>query len=101
MAIIVFPTQQNTWVHQVLPDRVSNFLGQSNQDDTPQRAIDYLPTAGRYSDRVEEALSESDDEGTPQNTVERGVRQIRNALPSTGHDEERPHMHVENEWSRN
>lgn len=103
IAIIVSPTRQDSWVHQVLPDRVSRFLGEQSEDDNPRRAIDYLPTAnvGRYSDRVEEADSDSEDGHRTHNAIENGVRQVRNALPGAGHDEERPHVQVENEWTRN
>ncbi|KAF2726743.1 hypothetical protein EJ04DRAFT_171874 [Polyplosphaeria fusca] len=99
VSIIVFPTQSQTVLHRVLPEHVSRFLSDQNQNRA-QGAIEYLPNFSRYSDRVEDAASDSDGENPVQNTIEGGAQHVRNAL-GAGQDEERAHPSVENEWSRN
>jgi hypothetical protein len=103
LAIIVTPTKKESWLHQVLPDRVSNLLSDEEQGTSnggPRRAIDYLPSSRNYSDNVAEEASEDEAESTPQRTNGGGVQKVRNAITDV-EDEEEHHSTLDNAWARN
>ncbi|KAF2689678.1 hypothetical protein K458DRAFT_475086 [Lentithecium fluviatile CBS 122367] len=100
-AIIAIPTQRESWLHSVVPDRISRMIAdEEHGNGGSQRAIDYLPDFNRYSDRVEEEASEGETESGPQRAIEGGAHQVRSALGGGANEEEQQHPHVENEWVR-
>ncbi|KAL6705552.1 hypothetical protein ACN47E_006669 [Coniothyrium glycines] len=91
-AIIAIPTQKESWLHKVAPDRISRMIADERHGGTeePRRAIDYSP---RYSDRVEE---DEDD------IVNYSARTLENGTQGVGHTAAREQQPaVENEWARN
>ncbi|KAF9698079.1 hypothetical protein EKO04_003792 [Ascochyta lentis] len=82
-AIIVIPTQRETWLHKIAPERVSEFIAAEEHGSTGERRrINYLPDTNRYSDRFQE----EDDETTPlspetRRTLEAGHAQVGTGLP--------------------
>lgn len=59
-AIIVIPTQRESWLHKIAPEQVSDFIAREEHGSTGERRrINYLPDTNRYSDRVQE--EEGDD----------------------------------------
>ncbi|KAF2036332.1 hypothetical protein EK21DRAFT_84028 [Setomelanomma holmii] len=100
-AIIAIPTQKESWLHRVAPDRISRMIADERHGDTePRRAIDYIPGYNRYSDRVEEEEEEDQDENTRNGrAIEEGNRRLNNILPAPLGQDQQPT--VENEWARN
>ncbi|OAK98471.1 hypothetical protein IQ06DRAFT_295783 [Phaeosphaeriaceae sp. SRC1lsM3a] len=98
-AIIAIPTQKESWLHSVVPDRISRMIADERHGNTePRRAIDYVPGYNRYSDRIEE--DEDDVENTcTGRTIEEGNGRLNNALPGNVLGDQQPT--VENEWTRN
>ncbi|KAJ8115787.1 hypothetical protein OPT61_g2646 [Boeremia exigua] len=82
-AIIVIPTQRESWLHKVVPGQVSDFIAREEHGSTGERRrINYLPDTNRYSDRVQE----EDDETTPlspetRRALEAGRTQVGTGLP--------------------
>ncbi|KAF2708498.1 hypothetical protein K504DRAFT_468829 [Pleomassaria siparia CBS 279.74] len=101
-AIIATPTKRESWLHRVLPDRVSRFVSDEEHGSSNghRRAIDYLPNFNNYSDNVAEEISEDEEDATPQRTIGGGVGKVKNALTSAEHEEEQ-HPALENAWARN
>ncbi|KAF1939142.1 hypothetical protein EJ02DRAFT_265037 [Clathrospora elynae] len=99
-AIIAVPTQKESWLHRVAPDRISRMIADERNggSEEPRRAIDYVPGYNRYSDRVEEE-DDQDGERSPERAIEEGNRRINSALP--GHLGQDQLPTVENEWARN
>ncbi|KAF2794544.1 hypothetical protein K505DRAFT_407462 [Melanomma pulvis-pyrius CBS 109.77] len=98
VAIIATPTKRESWLHRVLPDRVSRLISDEEQGSSngPRHAIDYP----NYSDNVVEEVSEEETESTPQRTIEGGVRKARNALTGAEDEEEEHQPTIENAWAR-
>ncbi|EMD68995.1 hypothetical protein COCSADRAFT_340708 [Bipolaris sorokiniana ND90Pr] len=97
-AIIAIPTQKDSWLHKIVPDRLSRVLaGDEGGDADSRRAIDYVPGYNRYSDRIEEE-AEEDDEQTPGRAIEDGIRHTDHVFPAQIGRDRQPS--VENEWSR-
>ncbi|KAH7359932.1 hypothetical protein BKA66DRAFT_426415 [Pyrenochaeta sp. MPI-SDFR-AT-0127] len=99
-AIIAIPTQRESWLHRIAPDRISRMIADERNggNDEPQRAIGYISSYSRYSDRVEE----EDDHAqslSPERAIEEGNRRLNSVLP--GHLERDQQPTVENEWARN
>ncbi|KAF2190802.1 hypothetical protein K469DRAFT_657411 [Zopfia rhizophila CBS 207.26] len=99
--IIVTPTRRTSWFHRVLPERLSRALGDEEQGSSsgPRRQIDYLPDFSRYSDNVTAESSDSEDESTTRRAIEGGVQQVKNAVTTSGSNQEQQPT-VENEWAR-
>ncbi|KAJ4343376.1 hypothetical protein N0V95_006677 [Ascochyta clinopodiicola] len=82
-AIIAIPTQRETWLHKIAPERVSEFIAAEEHGSTGERRrINYLPDTNRYSDRFQE----NDDETTPlspesRRALEAGTAQVGTGLP--------------------
>ena len=100
MAIIVTPTQRETWLHRVLPDRVSRLIADEEGGSRPRRAIDYLPNFEQYRDNVAEEVNDSEDESTPRRAIENGARTVGNALTGSNENETQQHSAHENAWAR-
>ncbi|EMD96279.1 hypothetical protein COCC4DRAFT_184663 [Bipolaris maydis ATCC 48331] len=97
-AIIAIPTQKDSWLHKVVPDRLSRVLaGEEGGDADSRRAIDYVPGYNRYSDRIEEE-AEDDDQQTPGRAIEDSIRHTDHVFPAQIGRDRQPS--VENEWSR-
>lgn len=98
-AIIAIPTQRESWLHKVAPDRISRMIADERHGETePRRAIDYVPGFNRYSDRVEEEEDQEEDVGH-ERAIEDGNTRLNAAFPSHLGREHQPA--VENEWTRN
>lgn len=98
-AIITIPTQRESWLHRIAPDRISRMIADERHggSDEPRRAIDYIPGYSRYSDRVEEEAE--DDDMNSGRAIEEGNRRINNVvLPGHLAPDQQPT--VENEWAR-
>lgn len=107
MAIIATPTQRESWLHRVLPDRVSNLIAdEENGSGRPRRAIDYLPNFHRYRDdlngeRVAEEVEDDEGESTPQQrAIDQGVQTARDGLPGTIREQQVEHSPLDNAWAR-
>ncbi|KAF1851685.1 uncharacterized protein K460DRAFT_39306 [Cucurbitaria berberidis CBS 394.84] len=98
-AIIAIPTQRESWLHRVAPDRISRMIADERHggSEEPRRAIDYVPGYNRYSDRVQEE-DEQDDDLNSRRAIEEGNRRLTNALPGPLDRDQQPT--VENEWAR-
>ncbi|PSN61201.1 hypothetical protein BS50DRAFT_505036, partial [Corynespora cassiicola Philippines] len=98
--IIAVPTERESWLHKVVPGRISDFIA-DEEHGSDQRAIDYLPNFNRYSDRVEEEVEDSNSHNGPQRAIEGGIQQAKNIV--NGRDEDRDHESsaVDNAWTRN
>jgi hypothetical protein len=96
-AIIAIPTQKDSWLHKIAPDRLSRMLaGEESGGAGPQRAIDYVPGYNRYSDRIEE---EGEDDGqVPGHAIEEGNHHNDHVFPTQIGRGQQPS--VENEWTR-
>lgn len=98
-AIIAIPTQRESWLHKVAPDRISRMIADERHGDTePRRAIDYVPAFNRYSDRVEEE-EEQDGDVDHARAIEADNNRINNTFSGGLGREQQPA--VENEWARN
>ncbi|KAI4625638.1 hypothetical protein J4E81_002565 [Alternaria sp. BMP 2799] len=98
--IIAIPTQKESWLHRIAPERISRMIADERNGDTePRRAIDYIPgyNSNRYSDRIEEETEEDSQDSV--RAIEEGNRRLDGALP--GHVERDQQPSVENEWARN
>lgn len=92
-SIIAIPTQKESWLHKIAPDRISRMIADERNGDTePRRAIDYIPGLNRYSDRVQE-----EEEEDQQRATEEGNRRLTNALPGPVGPGQ---PSIENEWAR-
>lgn len=101
MLIIVVPTQRDSWLHRIAPDRISRIIDdEEHGNNGPQRAIDYLPNFSRYQDNAAEEVSDSETARGAQRTIENGVQQAKNAHPGRSNEGEPQHANAENEWSR-
>lgn len=103
-AIIAIPTQRESWLHKVAPDRISRMIADERNggNDEPRRAIDYFPGHGRYSDRlVEEEEAEEEEENSYRGraAIHAGNDQPHHASSTLLGGEQQPT--VENEWARN
>jgi hypothetical protein len=101
-AIIAIPSQKESWLHKVAPDRISRMIADERHGNTESRgAIDYIPSfdgVRGYSDRVQE--TDDEDEETPTaRAIEEGNRNLNNELPGNVLGNQQPA--VENEWTRN
>ncbi|KAF2131220.1 hypothetical protein P153DRAFT_365811 [Dothidotthia symphoricarpi CBS 119687] len=96
--IIAIPTQRESWLHSVVPDRISRVIAdEEHGSGGSQRAIGYLPDFARYTDRVEEERDE-DEQDTPNRAIEGGANQVNGALPGSAQRDQPPT--AENEWAR-
>lgn len=103
IAIISTPTRRETWLHRVLPDRISRLIADEEQgDNRPRRAIDYLPTSDRYRDNMAEAeeVDDSDDEAVTRRAIENSANNVGNILTGSIRTEERHITSHENAWAR-
>jgi hypothetical protein len=92
-AIIAIPTQKESWLHSVAPERISRMIADERHGDTePRGVIDYIPGYNHYSDRVEEEDDEIENTRTGR-TIEDGTH--KNNDSSLGQQPQ-----VENEWAR-
>jgi hypothetical protein len=98
-AIIAIPTQKESWLHRVAPDRISRMIADERHGDTESRsAIDYIPGYNRYSDRIEEDEEPPEVERTGR-AIEEGNGRVNSVFPgAVGRDQQ---TGVENEWARN
>jgi hypothetical protein len=95
-AIIAIPTQKDSWLHKVVPGRVSRIIaGEEGGETDPRRAIDYVPGYNRYSDRIEEAEDDAEASG---NAIEAGNHRADPVFPAHLGRNHQPS--VENEWVR-
>ncbi|KAJ4356009.1 uncharacterized protein N0V89_004035 [Didymosphaeria variabile] len=101
-AIIAIPTQRETWLHSVVPDRVSRMIADEEHtgNDGPHRAIDYLPNFNQYSDRVEEDNSDGDVENGARKAIESSTEHAENVFPGRSDDGGQERGPLENEWLR-
>ncbi|OAG05135.1 uncharacterized protein CC84DRAFT_1206621 [Paraphaeosphaeria sporulosa] len=100
-AIIAIPTQRESWLHSVVPDRVSRIIAdEDHNNDGPRRAIDYLPDFNRYSDRIEEDNSGGDVENGARKTIKSGTEQVENIFAGRSDDAGQERGPLENEWLR-
>ncbi|KAF3008717.1 hypothetical protein E8E13_009683 [Curvularia kusanoi] len=82
-AIIVIPTQRESWLHKIAPEQISDFIARDEHGDTGERRrINYLPDTNQYADRFQE----EDDETTPlspgiRRALETGTTQVGTGLP--------------------
>lgn len=82
-AIIVIPTQRETWLHKIAPEQISDFIAREEHGDTGERRrINYISGTSRYSDRFQE----EDDETAPlspetQRALDSGRAQVGTGLP--------------------
>ncbi|CAA9960286.1 hypothetical protein PTMSG1_03691 [Pyrenophora teres f. maculata] len=96
--IIVVPTQKESWLHRIAPERLSRMLADERHGDTePHHAIGYPSSHNRYSDRIEEEVEEEEEERSPERAIEEGNRHLDSALP--GHLT-RDNQPSDNEWAR-
>jgi hypothetical protein len=94
--IIAVPTQSDSWLHQVVPERVSRLIA-DEEHGSGRPAIDYLPDFNRYSDRVEDA-TEREDEDAAIRAAERSHLPVGNGLPGNLSLDQQGT--AENEWAR-
>ncbi|KAF2446884.1 hypothetical protein P171DRAFT_442105 [Karstenula rhodostoma CBS 690.94] len=101
-AIIAIPTQRESWLHSVVPDRVSRIIADEdhNDNDGSRRAIGYLPDFNRYSDRVEEDNSDGDVENGAHKTIKSGTEEVENIFEGRSDDAGQERGPLENEWLR-
>ncbi|KAF1916771.1 hypothetical protein BDU57DRAFT_595354 [Ampelomyces quisqualis] len=98
LAIIAIPTQKESWLHKVAPERISRMIADERHGDTePRSAIDYIPSYNGYSDRIEQIEGEEDDTETERG-AEGGNRTP--TRPITGNEESGQLPSIENEWAR-
>jgi hypothetical protein len=82
-AIIVIPTQRESWLHKIAPEQISDFIAREEHGSTGERRrINYLPDTNRYSNRFQE----EDDETTPlspesRRAIEASRTQVGTGLP--------------------
>lgn len=89
-AIIVVPTQKNSWLHKIAPDGISRMIADERNGGTePRRTIDY-----QYSDRIEEEEEEAVEQGRAIEGAHRGI----DVLP--GRPDQPQPVAAENEWAR-
>ncbi|KAF2639219.1 hypothetical protein P280DRAFT_470597 [Massarina eburnea CBS 473.64] len=102
--IIAVPTDRESWIHNVIPDRVSRLIADEENGGNSGRATNFLPDFNRYSDRVQEEVSDDESESGARRTIEEGTQRAKNALTSGGDEEDEEdeaHAPHENEWLRN
>jgi hypothetical protein len=101
-AIIATPTRRESWLHRVLPDRVSRLIAdeENGGPGSPRRAIDYLPNFNHYRDNVAGEVEE-DGDSTPRRAIEEGVQPGGTGLLRPNREQEHPSSTVENEWAHN
>ncbi|ORX99286.1 hypothetical protein BCR34DRAFT_139767 [Clohesyomyces aquaticus] len=105
LAIIAIPTNRSSWLHRVLPGRVSEILTDEEQATTNgrARAIDYHSSYDRYRDDPLAEVTDSEDESTPQRGIEPGpASQVTDAV-TAGVDQPDLEQHdepTENTWAR-
>ena len=97
-AIIATPTQKDSWLHRIVPERVSRIIaGEESGATNPRRAIDYVPGYNHgYSDRIEEEAEE--DAQLPGTAIEAGNHRADHVFPAHLGRDRQPS--VENEWAR-
>ncbi|KAF1950995.1 hypothetical protein CC80DRAFT_215145 [Byssothecium circinans] len=98
-AIIAIPTERESWLHSVVPDRVSRLITDEEHGGNSGRATNYLPDFNEYSDRVQEEVSDDEAESGARRTIENGAQRVTNALTG-GDPEERENTPHANEWLR-
>jgi hypothetical protein len=98
-AIIVIPTQKESWLHRIAPDRLSRMIADERHggSEEPRRAIGYVHGYNRYSDRVEEE-EDDDHQRIPERAIEEGNRRLNSVLPGQLERDQQPF--VDNEWAR-
>jgi hypothetical protein len=95
---MVISTKKESWLHRVLPERVSNLISDEEQGLSNGHIAGYLTS---YSDNVAGEVNEDGVESTPHRTIGEGVHRVRNATTSVEHEEEHQHHSTpENEWAR-
>lgn len=100
-ALIAIPTEQESWLHKVAPERISRMIADERHGDTePRSAIDYIPGFNRYSDRIEEDDDDDIENTRTGRTIEEGNRKLNNALPGNVLGDQQS-TGIENEWARN
>ncbi|KAL5116003.1 hypothetical protein ACEQ8H_006121 [Pleosporales sp. CAS-2024a] len=98
--IIVIPTESESWLHRIAPERISRMIADArHQDADPPAAINYISGYQRYSDRIEEDMDDHVENTRPGRTIEEGNRSLGNVLPANVLADQE--TGVENEWSRN
>jgi len=96
--IIVVPTQKESWLHSVAPDRISRMIADERHDNSQSRsAVDYLGYNSRFSDRIEEADESLTNERTGR-AIEEGNGNGGAFPGAVGRGQQ---TGVENEWTRN
>ncbi|KAF2749136.1 hypothetical protein M011DRAFT_466254 [Sporormia fimetaria CBS 119925] len=105
LGIIVTSTRQDTGLHRVLPDRVSNLIADGEAGNgRSRRAIDYLPNFSEYRDDVAEEVQDDEDEdaGTdPQRLLGESEEPGKGLLGGAVGGQTQRAPAVENEWARN
>lgn len=101
-AIIAVPTQRESWLHSVVPNRVSRMIADEGRDgdDDSRRAIDYLPNFNRYSDRVEDDTSEGEVENGARKAIKSGTQHVENVFSNRSDENGQERGPLENEWLR-
>jgi hypothetical protein len=97
LSIIVIPTERESWLHSVVPDRVSRMIADEENSGNSGRATNFLDS---YTDRVQEEVSDDENESGPRRAIEGGAQQVKNTSPGVNADEDENAVH-ENAWSRN
>lgn len=101
VVLIATPTRGKTWLHRVLPDRVSRHIADEEEGSRPRRAIDYLPNFDQYRDNVAEEVHDSEEEeSAPRRVIENGARTVGNALIGSTDSDNQQHASHENAWAR-
>ncbi|KAF2866160.1 hypothetical protein BDV95DRAFT_585010 [Massariosphaeria phaeospora] len=101
-AFIAIPTKRESWLHQVVPDRVSRIIADEEHSSSGglRRAIDYRPNGHGYRDNeAEEVSDDSDAETRPQRTLESGAQQAKNSRPGGNGEQQHP-LIDESVWGR-
>ncbi|KAF2273330.1 uncharacterized protein EI97DRAFT_161140 [Westerdykella ornata] len=95
-AIIVTPTQRESWLHRVLPARVSRLISDEERGTSgrPRGAIDYVP----YRDNVAEEVDDEDRYDATRPAIE--GRTIRHVPPEPNGEQDQSRSGVENVWER-
>lgn len=101
-AVIAIPTQRESWLHNIVPDRISRMIADEEHagNDGPHRAIDYLPNFNQYSDQVEEDNSDGDVENGAHKAIKPGTEHAENVFPGRNDDRGQERGPLENEWLR-
>lgn len=103
-AIIAIPTQRESWLHSVVPDRVSRMIADEehggNGDGGSGQRIEYLPDFNRYSDRVEEEHSDDDPENGTRKALNASTEHTENLFEGRSDDGAQERGPLENEWLR-